>query len=201
MDSHGEDPRVEPGAQDPTVEPRKVERVGGRLLLGTSTFMVRRDIFRDPEGGTVERDLVVHPGSVAMVAHHGNEILLVAQPREAVGEADLLEIPAGTRDRERETALECAQRELAEEVGVAAGDWEEGPLLYPSPGYTTETCQLYFATELYEVESPPGSEERIETVRVRLDELDELIPKIRDAVTVVGLMLLRDRLRARGRAL
>jgi len=201
MDSHGENPRSEPGPQEQPAEPRKVERVGGRLLLNTPTFTVRRDIFRDPEAGTVERDLVVHPGSVAMVAYHGNEVLLVAQPREAVGEADLLEIPAGTRDRERETALECAQRELAEEVGVAAGDWEEVPLLYPSPGYTTETCQIYFATELYEVESPPGSEERIETVRVRLDELDELIPRIRDAVTVVGLMLLRDRLRARGRGL
>ena len=63
---------------------------------------------------------------------------MVRQPREAVGEDALLELPAGKLDIEGETPLECAQRELAEEVGKAAGDWRELKRFYTSPGFATE---------------------------------------------------------------
>ena len=60
---------------------------------------------------------------------------MVRQPREPVGEASLLELPAGKLDKEGETPLECAQRELTEEIGKAAGDWRELQSFYTSPGF------------------------------------------------------------------
>lgn len=180
-------------------ESRKLERVGGKLLVNTSFFSVRNERFRHPDGGTTQRDIVVHPGSVGIVAHNGSHVLMVKQSREAVGEADVLEIPAGTRDHERETALECAQRELAEETGRAAGDWQELRTLYTSPGFCSEQVILFMATELYEIEQPERPEEHLEMVEFPLADLDFLIENCMDAKTVIGLSILRERVQAPGR--
>jgi ADP-ribose pyrophosphatase len=178
---------------------RKLERVGGKLLVSTPSFSVRNERFRHPDGGTLQRDLVVHPGSVGIVAHDGSNVFMVRQPRGAVSEADVLEIPAGTRDRERESALECAQRELAEEVSKAAGDWQELRTIYTSPGFTSEEVTLFMATELYEIEQPDRPEEHLEVVRFPFADLDYLIESCRDAKSVIGLSILRERVQAPGR--
>lgn len=195
---------VESGQQGPDspaspAQSRKLERVGGKLLVSTPFFSVRNERFRHPDGGTTQRDLVIHPGSVGIVAHDGSNVLMVRQPREAVGEADVLEIPAGTRDRDRESALECAQRELAEEVSRAAGDWQELRTIYTSPGFTSEEVTLFMATELYEIEQPDRPEEHLEVVRFPFADLDYLIESCRDAKTVIGLSILRERVQAPGR--
>lgn len=199
-----ENPAAEPDqpAEEEVARPlesRKLERVGGKLLVATPFFSLRNERFRHPDGGTTQRDLVIHPGSVGIVAHDGSNVLMVRQPREAVGEADVLEIPAGTRDRERETALECAQRELAEETGRAAGDWQELRSLYTSPGFTSEEVILFMATELYEIEQPDRPEEHLELVQFPLSDLDYLIGACRDAKSVIGLSILRERVQAPGR--
>ena len=75
---------------------------------------------------------------------------MVEQPREAVEEPALLELPAGKLDVEGETPLECAQRELAEEIGKSAGDWRELKSFYTSPGFANERVWLFLATELYD---------------------------------------------------
>lgn len=181
------------------LESRPLERVGGKLITSTPFFSVRNERFRHPDGGTTQRDLVIHPGSVGIVAHDGSNVLLVRQPREAVGEADLLEIPAGTRDRERESALECAQRELAEEAARSAGDWEELRTIYTSPGFTSESVTLFLATEIYEIEQPDRPEEYLDLVEFPFSDLDYLIEKCRDAKTVIGLSILRERISAPGR--
>ena len=72
------------------------------------------------DGSEYEREVVGHPGAVAIVAHDDERLYLVRQPREAVGEDDLLELPAGKLDVEGESPLECARRELAEEAGKCA---------------------------------------------------------------------------------
>ena len=70
------------------------------------------------------------------------------QPREAVGVPDLLEIPAGKLDVEGEEPLEAAKRELAEEIGKAAAEWEHLHTFFTSPGFTDEVCHVYLATGL-----------------------------------------------------
>ena len=90
----------------------------------------------------------MHPGSVAVVAHDGEHVWLVRQPREATGVPDLLELPAGKLDVEGETPLECGRRELAEEIGKAAASWEHLTACFTSPGFTDEQCHVYLATDL-----------------------------------------------------
>src|SRR6201986_4984721 len=91
--------------------------------------------YRRVDGTEVERQVIDHPGSVAILAHDEEFVYLVAQPREAVEEDRLLEIPAGTLDHEGETELECARRELAEEAELAAVEGSELARIYPSPRY------------------------------------------------------------------
>lgn len=155
-------------------------------------FVAKR--YRRADGGEVEREIVEHPGSVAVLAHDGEFAYLVAQPREAVEEDELLEIPAGTLDVEGESELECAQRELAEEAELRAEEWSVLHVVYPSPGFLTEKVTIFEATGL----SPAGGErdddEEIEVVRLDLAQLDEALPQIRDATTVIALLYLRQKL-------
>lgn len=153
---------------------------------------VRR--YRRVDGTEVERQVVEHPGSVAIVAHDSDYVYLVAQPREAVEHDRLLEIPAGTLDHEGESALECAQRELAEEAELAAGEWTELQKIYPSPGILSEVVTIFLATGLSPASGARDADEEIETVRLPLAGIGAALGGIRDASTVVGLMLLRDRL-------
>ncbi|MBM3667992.1 MAG: NUDIX hydrolase [Actinobacteria bacterium] len=169
-----------------------LHRVGGKLVHKGPIASVRMDTFEYPDGSTSTRQVVVHPGSVAIIPHDGRAVYLVRQPREPVGEASLLELPAGKLDVEGETPLECARRELAEEIGKAAGDWRELKAFYTSPGFATERCHLFLATELYDVDSEPPDYERIEIVRQPLDRLDEAIADCADAASLVGLLMLRD---------
>ena len=94
---------------------------------GSSTSEI--DEFRYDDGETAEREIVVHPGAVGIVAHDGEALYLVRQPREAVDEPALLELPAGKLDVEGESPLECAQRELGEEIGMRAAELERAEAL------------------------------------------------------------------------
>ena len=169
---------------------KKLERVGGKLVYSGPIASVRMDSFEYPDGSTSTRQVVVHPGAVAVVAHDERVLYMVRQPREAVGEPDLLELPAGKLDVEGESPLECAQRELAEEIGKSAGDWRELKRFYTSPGFATEEVHLFLATELYETEGDADAEERIEVVEYPLTELDRAIADCIDAKSLVGLLML-----------
>src|SRR3954463_3430038 len=98
------------------------ERIGEEPISAGKLRTVRVDRFRYDDGEEAEREIVAHPGAVAVVAHDGERLYLVRQPREAVDEQALLELPAGKVDDE--DPLETGKRELAEEVGKAAGGWE-----------------------------------------------------------------------------
>ncbi len=152
---------------------------------------VRR--YRRADGTEVERQVIDHPGSVAILAHDDDFVYLVAQPREAVEEDALLEIPAGTLDRAGETELDCARRELAEEAELAAAEWTELTKVYPSPGYISEVVTIFLATGLSPASGQRDADEAIDIVRLPLSELEEAIPRIRDASTLIALMALRDR--------
>jgi len=150
---------------------------------------VRVDEFRYDDGSSSEREIVEHPGAVAIVAHDEERFFMVRQPREPVGEEALLELPAGKLDQEGETPLQCAKRELVEEVGIEAADWRELKRLYSSPGFTDEEVHLFVATDLTRVDPQPSEGERIEIVEVPLAELDDAIDSCADAKSLVGLLL------------
>ena len=167
------------------------EPVGAETRYEGKIFTVREETFRHDDGEESTREIVRHTGAVGVVCHDGQSLWLVRQPREAVGEPDLLELPAGKLDVEGETPLECAQRELAEEIGKSAGDWRELTSFYTSPGFANERVWLFLATELYDVPSEASDGERIEVVEIPLDEIDGAIARCEDAKSLVGLLMLR----------
>jgi ADP-ribose pyrophosphatase len=168
-----------------------LKRIGTKTVYRGRVIDVRLDTFRFADGQEAEREVAGHPGSVAILAHDEETIWLVRQPREAVGEDSLLELPAGKLDVEGETPLQCGQRELAEEVGLEAEEWRELKRFYTSPGFAEEVVYLFEATGLREVEADPGEGERIEIVRRPLAELDEVIAECEDGKSLIGLLLLR----------
>jgi 8-oxo-dGTP pyrophosphatase MutT (NUDIX family) len=170
-----------------------MEQLDSKTLFSGKLVDVAEKRFRRADGSEVERQVVEHPGSVGIVAHDGECVYLVRQPREAVGEDGLLEIPAGTRDVEGESELECAQRELREEVGLRAQDWIELHAIYPSPGFLSEKVTIFAATDLAAETGEADEDEQIEVVRLPLGEIDSALTDIEDAKTLVALLLLQAR--------
>src|SRR5919206_789089 len=128
------------------------ERVSSETVYEGKIATVRVDRFRYEDGAEADREIVAHPGAVAVVAHDGEHLFLVRQPREAIGVPDLLELPAGKLDEEGEGPLEAAKRELGEEIGKQAEHWEDLGSFYTSPGFATEEVFLYLATGISDVE-------------------------------------------------
>jgi 8-oxo-dGTP pyrophosphatase MutT (NUDIX family) len=176
-----------------------VERVSSRTVYEGPIATVRIDEYRYDDGEVAERQVVGHPGAVAVVAHDEEFVYLVRQPREAVGEADLLELPAGKLDVEGESRLDCAKRELSEEIGRAAGEWVELKRFYTSPGFAEEEVTVYLATDLQESGGEPDAGERIELVRWPLGDLDGAIDACHDSKSLIGLLMFRG-MRDRGGA-
>jgi 8-oxo-dGTP pyrophosphatase MutT (NUDIX family) len=143
--------------------------------------------------GETEREVVRHPGAVAIVAVDvAGDVTLVRQPREAV-RTHVLELPAGTREEDEEP-LETAKRELAEEAGLTGGEWRLAASFFSTPGFCDERVELYVAEGLERTDADPQGDEQIEIVRVPVGELPSLIGEIEDAKTLAGLLLyLRER--------
>jgi 8-oxo-dGTP pyrophosphatase MutT (NUDIX family) len=167
------------------------ERIGGRTVYDGKIATVRVDEFRFDDGEEAEREIVEHPGAVAVVAHDGKHVYLVRQPREAVDEQALLELPAGKLDEEGEGPLDTAKRELAEEIGKAADTWEHLTSFYTSPGFAAEEVHLYLATDLRDEQAEADENERIEIVDWPLEKLDDAIAECSDSKSLVGLLWLR----------
>jgi 8-oxo-dGTP pyrophosphatase MutT (NUDIX family) len=166
------------------------ERISTREIWRGRIAALRVDRFRYDDGGEADREIVEHPGVVAIVPHDGHRLYLVAQPREAVGEQALLEVPAGKLEP-GEDVLTTAKRELAEEIGKAARTWERLTTYYSSPGFTQEEIHVLLASDLYDERRLAEEEERIEMVEVPLERLDEAIERCRDGKSLVGLLWLR----------
>jgi 8-oxo-dGTP pyrophosphatase MutT (NUDIX family) len=167
------------------------EHTGGEEVYAGRMFRVRVDRYRHDDGEEVTREHVVHPGAVAMVAHDGEHLYLVAQPREVVGEPAFLELPAGKLDAPGEDPLDAAKRELAEEIGKRAESWRELTSFYVSAGFTNEHIRVYLATGLSDATAEAEEEERIEVRPVPLADLDATIAACRDAKTLIGLLWFR----------
>jgi len=150
-----------------------------------------------PGGERFEREIVHHPGAVAMVPlHEDGSVTLVHQYRAAVGDT-MWEIPAGMRDVANESPEETAQRELAEEVGLQAGRLEYVARFHNSVGFSDEAVVIYLATELSEVpdDRQEAEEEHMEVERMPLATALAMVAdgRITDAKTVVALLTLARR--------
>jgi ADP-ribose pyrophosphatase len=138
--------------------------------------------------GEHEREIVDHPGAVAIVAVDGEGyVMLVRQLREATRK-ELLELPAGTRE-DGEDPLQTAKRELQEECGLTGGEWREVTRFWTAPGFCRELMYLYFAEGVQRGESDPEHDEEIEVVRWHIDEIESRLDELEDAKTLAGLLL------------
>jgi 8-oxo-dGDP phosphatase len=174
---------------------------GDYRVLGTETvydgrvITLVKDTVAMPGGGDSVREVVRHPGAVAVVAlTDDGEVVLLRQYRHPVG-GYLWELPAGLRDSDGEPPLETAKRELAEEVRMAAERWSLLTTTFSTPGFCDELVLVYLAEGLSDVDRPEG-------FTVEHEELDmtvELVPLaeavqrvfdggIRNSAAVIGLL-------------
>lgn len=159
----------------------------GRLLK------VRVDTVRLADGSEARREVVEHPGAVAILPLlDDGRVILERQWRQPVGEV-LWEMPAGTLTP-GETPEACARRELAEEIGFAPEKLERLASVYLAPGYSSEIIHLFVARGLRPVEGHTDADERIRAVPLTLDRVRAMIAsgEIRDAKTVCALLLATD---------
>jgi len=141
------------------------------------------------------RDIVDHPGSVAVVAiDREQRVVLVSQYREPARKK-LLELPAGTREQGEEP-LVTARRELEEECGLVGGEWSELARFWTTPGFVREYMHLYLATGVEEGGKQDLDEgEHVRIVRWPVAEIPGRLGEIEDVKTLAGLLLfLRERL-------
>ena len=172
-------------------------RVGGETLYRGKIVNVRLDRVALPDGREATREVVEHPGGVAIVAlTDDGSVLTVRQFRYPIGEV-IQEIPAGKLEY-GENPAECAARELREETGYVAARIEPLGVIYASPGVYGERLHLYFARGLSFAGQHLDDGEFLAVEPVPLEELvcRAVRNEIKDAKTITGLMLARERLRS-----
>ena len=175
------------------------ERVGSETQWDGKLVRAGVERFRYDDGAEVAREKVWHPGAVGILALDEERVWLTRQPREVVGAAASLEIPAGKLDVPGELPLETAKRELAEEIGKRASQWREILAFYTSPGFSDERVWLFLAEGLSDTAPgapEPDEDERIEVVPWRRGDLWEAIGQCEDAKSLIALLWLL----ARGRS-
>ncbi|MGH2489511.1 MAG: NUDIX domain-containing protein [Candidatus Limnocylindria bacterium] len=172
--------------EERTVRTRRVFE--GRLLK------VRVDEVVMFDGRPAQREIVEHPGAVAILAWDGERLAAVRQWRQAAGH-ETLELPAGTRDPD-EDPRRTAERELAEECGLGARTWEPGPGFWTAPGFCTEFLTLWLATDLHPVTATGPEDEALEVTWLTLDRAVAAVTdgQISDAKSMVGIFWLARRL-------
>jgi ADP-ribose pyrophosphatase len=187
-----------------------VERVVSSRTVHRGRYLtVRVDTIERADGSRSERDIVGHPGAVAIVAlDEAGRVVLVRQWRTPAGRS-LLEIPAGTLDVDPdrgtvEDPAGAARRELEEETGLRAATWRRLASFWTAPGFATELMHLYLATDLDVVEDDRRAPEEDERLIIELVPLAEAVVRVEtgeivDAKSIVGLLWVsRERLAAAG---
>jgi len=161
-----------------SLEPDSAQLVWEGRLLGLTV----------EQWGENEREIVEHPGAVAIVAVDAEGcVALVRQLREATRK-HVLELPAGTAEPGEEP-LDTARRELQEECGLTGGEWRELAAFWTAPGFCRERMHLFAAEGVVRGEAAPAADEDLELVRWRVAEISDRVGEIEDAKTIAGLLL------------
>lgn len=166
------------------------------VVAKSNIVTVRRDSVRMPDGQEAERDVVEHPGAVAVLAlDDTGRVLLIRQYRHPVGR-QLWEIPAGLRDVPGEPLVETAQRELLEEAGYIAADWHVLTDIFTSPGFSNERLRIFLAMKLTHIPEAerdyvPHHEEA--HLKIEWAPLDVVVSRflageLHNGVTAVGVL-------------
>jgi 8-oxo-dGTP pyrophosphatase MutT (NUDIX family) len=167
--------------------------VGTETKFDGNVITVRVDDVRMSDGKVVKREVVAHPGAVAVVAlDDEGMVVLVNQYRPAV-RARFDELPAGLLDVDGEPAVIAAQRELAEETGLAADEWHVLVDLHSSPGMTDEAVRIYLARGLAPMDNDFEAEHEEITMTVFRESLSEAVRRvlsgtITNASAVAGIL-------------
>jgi ADP-ribose pyrophosphatase len=186
---------VSPSTHRRAIRPMPERTVESRRPFVGRLLRLRVDEVELDDGRRTTREVVEHPGAVAMLPWDGEQLALVRQWRHAAGRA-LLEVPAGTLDPGEEPAATAA-RELAEEVDLRADTWERGPVFFTAPGFCTEYLTVYLATDLHPAdESAHPDDEDLEVVRMTLADALTAVDhrEIEDAKSIVAILWLARRL-------
>lgn len=169
------------------------ERFAGRVIR------VETDVVRMPDGGTVDRDVVRHPGAVGVVAvDDDRNVLLIKQYRHALRRA-IWEVPAGIRDVDGEPPERTAARELHEETGWTAGSLTHLLTVHPTPGCSDECFEVYLGRDLAESADRPDVSEEESDLELRWLPLAEAVAWVEDgritnAMCVTGVLAAARRL-------
>jgi len=166
------------------------KRIESQIVFSGKILHVRLDRVLLPNGNESTREVVDHPGAVAIVpVTDDGRVILVRQYRYPVEEI-LLEIPAGKLDS-GEAPEECALRELEEETGFRAGKLEKLTSFYSTPGFSNEILHLYLARELQEVEQKLDGDEFLNVEYYTAEDIKLLRTsnKIKDGKTMLGLLM------------
>jgi len=172
--------------------------ISSRRVYNGRIVALRVDEVELPNGRHTVREVLEHPGAVAIVpVDDDGQVVLVRQFRYATGQS-LLEIPAGTLTR-GEDPIKAAERELREETGLEAERVSLLAEFYPSPGVSTEYMWVFLAQGLRPADGHSEEDEFIEVVRQPLLAVRGLIDsrQIRDAKSIIGLLLATDLLQGR----
>lgn len=164
------------------------------LATGQITAFLRDEV-RVPDGSTMTREYLRHPGAVGVIAlDDESRVALVRQYRHPVRHR-LVEPPAGLLDVDGEDYLVGVKRELAEEVGLAAADWRVLVDIFTSPGMASESLRIYLARDLQAVDAPDGflrhgEEAEMDAVWATLDDLVDavLAGDLHNPTLVAGLL-------------
>ena len=138
--------------------------------------------------GEHEREIVEHPGAVAVVAVDTEGLLTLVRQRREAARKHLLELPAGTLEH-GERPYDSARRELEEETGLTGGTWRQLAAFYTTPGFCREQMHLFVAHALERGRSRPEADEELEVVRWPANEIATRLHELEDAKTLAGLLL------------
>ena len=172
------------------------EKISSQEVFKGKVVELYFDNVRLPNNKIATREKVLHPGAVAVVpVNKNNEILLVKQYRYPIDKV-LIEIPAGKLDSS-EPPLECAERELEEEVGAVDGKFTHLTTIYTSPGFCNEKMDIYLVQDFKEKGSNPDDDEFLNIIKIHFDECMRMINsgEISDAKSIIGILMARDYLK------
>jgi ADP-ribose pyrophosphatase len=172
------------------------EKVSSRKVFKGNLVELYFDKVRLPNNKITTREKVLHPGAVAVIpVNKNNEIVFVKQYRYPIDKV-LIEIPAGKLEN-NESPIECAEREIEEEVGAVDGKFTHLTTIYTSPGFCNEKIDIYLVQDFMEKGSKPDDDEFLHIIKINFDECIRMINigEISDAKSIVGILMARDYLK------